>query len=208
MIQGCLCDPGFEGYVSMTPLKAQSSAPRLVCVRFVLFAAWYIPQGTEGCPSYLRHPRRQNVIHSCCAIHHFHPSIHPSIDGVTNNAHPYRPHHAHAVHWRTWAVFLTDQFLLHRRVDCSLRSCPVGHDPLYNGTSESQIVECTCVGDCSGGFRVRFRGQSTPMLTFNDTAELLTFRLRNLKTVIPPAMIRTMESLLPAHPVLALLSSP
>lgn len=85
--------------------------------------------------------------------------------------------------------------------DCSQRSCPRGDDPLTQGqVDELQTLHCSCPGNCTGHFHVRFMGQTTDRISANavltraeedpDTYELgrgigesLESRLEALRTI-------------------------
>lgn len=53
--------------------------------------------------------------------------------------------------------------------DCSLISCPKGDDPLTTGqVDEIQVVECLCNPCSSGYFKLRFRGEWTDEIAYNE----------------------------------------
>uniref|UniRef100_H3HBA6 EGF-like domain-containing protein n=1 Tax=Phytophthora ramorum TaxID=164328 RepID=H3HBA6_PHYRM len=69
-------------------------------------------------------------------------------------------------------------------VDCSLRQCPYGDDPISTGQAdEVQAVSCLCNG-CTGTFTLSFRGETTRLLDGSvDTAATLETALEELITV-------------------------
>ncbi|CEG43460.1 Teneurin-1 and related extracellular matrix proteins, contain EGF-like repeats [Plasmopara halstedii] len=69
-------------------------------------------------------------------------------------------------------------------VDCSLRQCPYGDDPITTGqVDEVQSLSCLCNG-CTGTFTLSFRGETTRSLDGNiDTAATLKAALEDLKTI-------------------------
>ncbi|RLN96047.1 hypothetical protein BBJ28_00007878 [Nothophytophthora sp. Chile5] len=69
-------------------------------------------------------------------------------------------------------------------VDCSLRQCPFGDDPISVGQQdEVQALSCLCDG-CAGTFALSFRGQTTrPLDGSVDTAATLKAALENLLTI-------------------------
>ncbi|KAE8887825.1 hypothetical protein PF003_g28144 [Phytophthora fragariae] len=69
-------------------------------------------------------------------------------------------------------------------VDCSLRQCPYGDDPVSTGqVDEVQSVSCLCSG-CTGTFTLSFRGEATrPLDGSVDTAVTLKAALEELLTI-------------------------
>ncbi|KAG6604484.1 tenascin-like protein [Phytophthora cinnamomi] len=69
-------------------------------------------------------------------------------------------------------------------VDCSLRQCPYGDDPISTGqVDEMQSVSCLCNG-CTGTFTLSFRGETTrPLDGSVDTAVTLKAALEDLLTI-------------------------
>jgi len=57
--------------------------------------------------------------------------------------------------------------------DCSLRTCPLGDDPLEtaSGTAdEIQVLDCLCGSGCAGSVQLSFRGQATTPIAFGADA--------------------------------------
>jgi len=76
--------------------------------------------------------------------------------------------------------------------DCSLRSCPVGDDPMTgNQTDDQQLLDCSCFARtaCEGTFRLRFRGASTRPIPFNATVEYLKHFLELSAAVSPGGVL-------------------
>lgn len=67
--------------------------------------------------------------------------------------------------------------------DCSLRTCPVGDDPMTTGqVDEVQAISCLCNG-CSGTFTVTFRGETTAPIETTATAATVEATLEALRTI-------------------------
>ncbi|DAZ96526.1 TPA: hypothetical protein N0F65_008077, partial [Lagenidium giganteum] len=69
-------------------------------------------------------------------------------------------------------------------VDCSLRQCPYGDDPITTGqVDEVQALSCLC-GSCTGTYTLTFRGQTTRALDVaSETAATLKAALDDLSTI-------------------------
>jgi hypothetical protein len=66
-------------------------------------------------------------------------------------------------------------------IACENRMCPKGDDPLTAGaqgstTPEVQIIDCRCT-DCKGGLYISFKGQQTPLIPYDASAELIQYRI-------------------------------
>lgn len=70
-------------------------------------------------------------------------------------------------------------------VDCSLRQCPYGDDPISTGqVDEVQAVSCLCGAGCTGTFTLSFRGETTrPLDGSVDTDVTLKAALEDLLTI-------------------------
>lgn len=71
---------------------------------------------------------------------------------------------------------------------CSLRTCPVGDDPMVLGkVDEVQQFTCTATG---GRFRIAFREASTRRLDHNASRIDLFYALRNVSTCVASSPAR------------------
>jgi hypothetical protein len=66
--------------------------------------------------------------------------------------------------------------------DCSLKTCPIGPDPLVSGDDEQQILYCTDT-DKSGSVVLSFRQQSTAALSASATVDEVKAALEELSAV-------------------------
>lgn len=66
--------------------------------------------------------------------------------------------------------------------DCSLKTCPIGPDPLVSGDDEQQIISCTDA-DKSGSVVLTFRQQSTSALAATATVDEVKDALEELSSV-------------------------
>ncbi|RLN54834.1 hypothetical protein BBJ29_004388 [Phytophthora kernoviae] len=67
-------------------------------------------------------------------------------------------------------------------IDCSLRECPKGDDPLTVGQNSVQTLTCTC-NSCTGTFALSFRGRVTTNLSPTDLSETLKAVLEALDNI-------------------------
>ncbi|KAG7395531.1 hypothetical protein PHYBOEH_003671 [Phytophthora boehmeriae] len=67
-------------------------------------------------------------------------------------------------------------------IDCSLRECPKGDDPLTAGQNAVQTLTCTCT-TCTGTFALSFRGRVTTNLAAVDLSETLKAALEALDSI-------------------------
>ena len=71
--------------------------------------------------------------------------------------------------------------------DCSLRTCPLGDDPLEtaSGTNdEIQILDCLCGSGCAGSVQLSFRGQTTSAIAHGADATAIKTALEALRTIV------------------------
>jgi hypothetical protein len=75
-------------------------------------------------------------------------------------------------------------------VDCSLRQCAFGDDPITTGqVDEVQALSCLCSG-CTGTFTLSFRGEATRSLdSATETATTLEAALEALSTIRDVAVV-------------------
>lgn len=64
-------------------------------------------------------------------------------------------------------------------VDCSVRSCLKGDDPLTAGVSETQVLDCRATV-LTGGLQFLFRGKKTSVIPYDATANLIKLLLEQL----------------------------
>ena len=69
--------------------------------------------------------------------------------------------------------------------DCgaATRACPSGDDPLTPGVNAVQILECTCLTACSGGFHLSFKGVDSALIPHDATMARLKHALEAMETV-------------------------
>ena len=69
--------------------------------------------------------------------------------------------------------------------DCSLRSCPRGHDPgrTDNLLNELQVLDCQCQGTCGGTFRLSFGGKTTAAIAHTASLSDVKSAIEALSTV-------------------------
>lgn len=64
-------------------------------------------------------------------------------------------------------------------IDCSLKSCMKGDDPLTAGVDEVQLLDCT-VTTSSDGLQLIFRGRKTRVIPYDATETLIEAYLEEL----------------------------
>lgn len=62
-------------------------------------------------------------------------------------------------------------------LDCNMRSCPHGDDPITPGVNEVQLIDCQCRFPCAGGLHLTFEGQQTQLIPYDAEEELIKFRI-------------------------------
>eukprot|EP01032_Pedospumella_encystans_P017598 gene17598-20046_t len=71
-------------------------------------------------------------------------------------------------------------------IACEKRLCPKGDDPMTVGLSASveevQMIDCLCTS-CKGGLYISFKGQQTPLIPFDASAELIQFRMSQFTSI-------------------------
>ena len=75
-------------------------------------------------------------------------------------------------------------------VDCSLRSCLKGDDPLTTGVNEIRYVDCTYT-TASGGLQFLFRGRKSAVVPYDASATLIKYLLEQMSPAIEDVTVTT-----------------
>lgn len=68
-------------------------------------------------------------------------------------------------------------------VDCSIKSCPTGDDPLTAGVDGVVVIDCTATS-ATGGFQLLLRGRKTSVIPWDATAATVKMYLEQLSPVV------------------------
>jgi len=68
-------------------------------------------------------------------------------------------------------------------VACSMRTCPVGIDPVDPGLTEIQVIDCICTSNCVGAVRLTFNGKTTAPIPHDSSPLAVKRALERLSNI-------------------------